>query len=143
MTVPAEKMAERFDRSCRTLVVGLGETGLSVARYLLRHGVTVAIVDSRENPPGLARLRNELPADIALFLGGFRDEAFARAPFVEEPRGEPSHLDVVLLLPACQQSRTVGGCEDALAEREAFPVTILIFAETQVTQEMGVYQHTL
>jgi UDP-N-acetylmuramoylalanine--D-glutamate ligase len=79
MVVPVAKMTERFDRSCRTLVVGLGETGLSVARYLLRQGVQVAIVDSRENPPGLERLRSELPADIALFLGGFRSEAFARA----------------------------------------------------------------
>jgi UDP-N-acetylmuramoylalanine--D-glutamate ligase len=79
MAVPAIKMTEHFDRSCRTLVVGLGETGLSVARYLLRQGCQVAIVDSRENPPGLERLRSELPADVALFLGGFRGEAFARA----------------------------------------------------------------
>jgi UDP-N-acetylmuramoylalanine--D-glutamate ligase len=79
MAVPMAEMTERFDRSGRTLVVGLGETGLSVARYLLRQGHLVAIVDSRENPPGLERLRSELPADIALFLGGFRSEAFARA----------------------------------------------------------------
>jgi UDP-N-acetylmuramoylalanine--D-glutamate ligase len=79
MAVPAQKMTEQFDRSCRTLVVGLGETGLSVARYLLRQGIEVAIVDSRENPPGLERLRSELPADVALFLGGFRSDAFARA----------------------------------------------------------------
>jgi len=78
-TVPMANMTERFDMSCRTLVVGLGETGLSVARYLLGRGVQVAIVDSRENPPGLERLRSELPADVALFLGGFRSDAFARA----------------------------------------------------------------
>jgi len=63
----------------RTLVVGLGETGLSVARYLSRKGLPVAIVDSRETPPGLQRLRAELPADVALFLGGFQKEAFERA----------------------------------------------------------------
>ena len=92
MTVAAEKMAERFDTSCRTLVVGLGETGLSVARYLLRHGVTVAVVDSRENPPGLERLRKELPADVALFLGGFREEAFARAEQIVVSPGVPLAL---------------------------------------------------
>ncbi|MEN8205473.1 MAG: UDP-N-acetylmuramoyl-L-alanine--D-glutamate ligase [Pseudomonadota bacterium] len=68
-----------FDKTCRTLVVGLGETGLSVARFLSRQGVPVAIVDSREQPPGLERLRNELPADVALFLGEFNVEAFERA----------------------------------------------------------------
>mgnify|MGYP001819447615 FL=1 len=79
MAVPAIVMTERFDKACRTLVVGLGETGLSVARYLSRQGVPVAIVDSREQPPGLARSRTELPADVALFLGGFNRDAFERA----------------------------------------------------------------
>jgi UDP-N-acetylmuramoylalanine--D-glutamate ligase len=72
-------MTESFDKARRTLVVGLGKTGLSVARYLSRQGVSVAIVDSREQPPGLARSRTELPADVALFLGGFHQDAFERA----------------------------------------------------------------
>lgn len=79
MAVPAENMTDMFDMACRTLIVGLGETGLSVARYLSRLGASVAIVDSREQPPGLERLRAELPTDVALFLGGFHAEAFARA----------------------------------------------------------------
>jgi UDP-N-acetylmuramoylalanine--D-glutamate ligase len=79
MAVPAIVMTEMFDKSCRTLVVGLGETGLSVARFLSRQGVPVAIVDSREQPPGLERLRTELPADVALFLGDFNVDAFQRA----------------------------------------------------------------
>lgn len=79
MAAPVTVMTELFDKSCRTLVVGLGETGLSVARFLSRQGVPVAIVDSREQPPGLERLRTELPADVALFLGEFNAEAFERA----------------------------------------------------------------
>ena len=79
MAVPILAMTEMFDKTCRTLVVGLGDTGLSVARYLSRQGVPVAIVDSRENPPGLEQLRAELPTDVALFLGGFHADAFARA----------------------------------------------------------------
>lgn len=62
----------------KTLIVGLGKTGLSCARYLVRQGLSVAITDSRELPPGLDRLREELP-DLALFLGGFRPEVFAAA----------------------------------------------------------------
>jgi UDP-N-acetylmuramoylalanine--D-glutamate ligase len=79
MAVPITVMTEMFDKTCRTLVVGLGETGLSVARFLSRQGVPVAIVDSREQPPGLERLRSELPADVALFLGEFNASAFERA----------------------------------------------------------------
>ena len=79
MAVPASVMMQMTDNAHRTLVVGLGKTGLSVVRYLLRQGGEVAVVDSREQPPGLATLRASLPADVALFLGGFDEAAFARA----------------------------------------------------------------
>lgn len=63
---------------CKTLVVGLGKTGLSCARFLTRQGIPVAITDTREHPPGLEQLGEELP-DIGLFLGGFQAEVFAAA----------------------------------------------------------------
>ena len=79
MAVPATVMTDMFDKTCRTLVVGLGETGLSVARYLSGQGVPVAVVDSRSEPPALERSRADLPADVAVFLGDFSAEAFERA----------------------------------------------------------------
>ena len=79
MVVPAIVMTEIFDKARRTLVVGLGKTGLSVARYLSQQGVSVAIVDSRDKPPELERSRSELSVDVALFLGGFHADAFERA----------------------------------------------------------------
>jgi len=36
------------------VVVGLGKTGFSVARYLLKHGSRVAVTDNRAEPPELA-----------------------------------------------------------------------------------------
>ncbi|WP_296802210.1 UDP-N-acetylmuramoyl-L-alanine--D-glutamate ligase [Thiolapillus sp.] len=61
----------------RVLIVGLGVTGLSCARYLHARGVPqLAVADSREQPPGLEALKEELP-DVGLFLGGF-DEALFR-----------------------------------------------------------------
>lgn len=62
----------------KTLVVGLGRTGLSVARHLVAHGEQVAVVDSRQRPPGLEALNADLP-DVALFLGDFDEAAFAQA----------------------------------------------------------------
>ena len=62
----------------KVLVVGLGKTGLSCARYLHALGCTVAVTDSREKPPGLDQLRAELP-DVALMLGGFLGAAFGAA----------------------------------------------------------------
>jgi len=65
-------------RRTRTLIVGLGKTGLSCARFLAAHGEEIAITDSRERPPGLAELRALLP-DAAVFLGGFSEDALKRA----------------------------------------------------------------
>lgn len=79
MAVPVWIMADMIENARRTLVVGLGKTGLSVARYLSRHQVPVAVVDSRAQPPGLEDLRKELPVDVALFLGSFEEQAFERA----------------------------------------------------------------
>ncbi len=62
----------------KVLVIGLGKTGLSCARYLSRLGQTVAITDDRPSPPGLAAVQEELP-DVALFLSRFEPDAFAHA----------------------------------------------------------------
>lgn len=62
----------------KVLIVGLGKTGLSCARYLASQGVEVAVVDSREQPPALETMRQELP-DVAVFTGGFDERVFAHA----------------------------------------------------------------
>ena len=72
----------------RVLVVGLGRSGLSCARYLARQGMQVAVTDSREQPPGLAALRESLP-DVGLFLGQFADEAFRNAELLVVSPGVP------------------------------------------------------
>jgi len=47
--------------SQQKVVIGLGATGKSVVRYLLRHGHTPIVVDSREHPPGLDAFHEEFP----------------------------------------------------------------------------------
>ena len=71
-------MPGKRERRRKTLIVGLGRTGLSCARYLATRGVASAVTDSREHPPGLDQLRSELP-DTALFLGHFDPSVFAAA----------------------------------------------------------------
>ena len=44
------------------LVLGLGESGLAMARWCARFGATVTVWDSREQPPQAAALRAEVPA---------------------------------------------------------------------------------
>ena len=65
----------------RVLVAGLGASGLSAARFLAGCGYEVAVADTRDQPPGLAALRAELP-DVAVFTGGLDEAAFAQADAV-------------------------------------------------------------
>lgn len=62
----------------KILVVGLGVTGLSVAKFLRHYGYDFAIVDSRAKPPCIGDLNEQFP-DIAVFTGGFDQPAFAVA----------------------------------------------------------------
>ena len=63
-------MKSSSSSSWTTLVVGLGITGLSVARYLKAQGIAFAVVDSREDPPGKDDLAKHFP-EAAYFFGDF------------------------------------------------------------------------
>ena len=75
-------------RNRKTLIVGLGATGLSCARFLASQGMQLAVADSREKPPGLAELQQTLP-DVAVFLGPFDEKLFASAERLVVSPGVP------------------------------------------------------
>lgn len=77
-TMGAADFGRGVASGARVLVVGLGKTGLSCARFLSRQGLSVAVADTRESPPELARMREELP-DVALMLGPLYSQAFESA----------------------------------------------------------------
>lgn len=52
------------------LILGLGDSGLAMVRWCVRHGAQVQVVDTREQPPHLAALRAELPA-VTFVHGAF------------------------------------------------------------------------
>lgn len=60
------------------VIVGLGATGLSCARYLNDRGVPIAVTDTRANPPHLAALYEHCPG-VSVALGGFDTELLSKA----------------------------------------------------------------
>jgi UDP-N-acetylmuramoylalanine--D-glutamate ligase len=62
-------MSSATDKRPYAVIVGLGRTGLSAARYLRAHGWRLAVTDTRALPPELAALAALDPA-IPLRLGG-------------------------------------------------------------------------
>jgi len=62
----------------RKVIVGLGQTGLSFARYLQRQGESFRIVDSRQQPPGLEEARQAFP-QLEIELGDFQEQTLLAA----------------------------------------------------------------
>ncbi|WP_092992315.1 UDP-N-acetylmuramoyl-L-alanine--D-glutamate ligase [Thiohalomonas denitrificans] len=61
-----------------TIIVGLGRTGLSCARFLAGRGEAFMVADSRQAPPGREELQREQP-DTEVCLGAFDPAMFAKA----------------------------------------------------------------
>lgn len=65
-------------KNAHVLVVGLGITGISIARYLHKLGIPFSVADSRENPPNSEELK-QLSAAIQLSAGAFQEKDFKNA----------------------------------------------------------------
>ncbi|PPK77363.1 UDP-N-acetylmuramoylalanine--D-glutamate ligase [Methylobacter tundripaludum] len=61
--------------TAKVLVVGLGNTGISVAHYLQGLNFNFAIIDSRAKPPMMDEFFQQMP-DTPVFTGGFDEAAF-------------------------------------------------------------------
>jgi UDP-N-acetylmuramoylalanine--D-glutamate ligase len=75
-------------RGKKVLVLGLGETGLSMAKWLAAQGARVRVADSRVAPPNRDILARDLPG-IKLDAGQFRDSSFADAELIAISPGVP------------------------------------------------------
>ena len=83
------------------LVLGLGDTGLSMAKWLARRGAGVRVADTRAAPPRFAELERSLPA-VPAHCGPFRDELFAGVDLIAASPGVP------LAEPAVRRSLAAG-----------------------------------
>ncbi|HEX5338879.1 MAG TPA: UDP-N-acetylmuramoyl-L-alanine--D-glutamate ligase [Gallionella sp.] len=70
------------------LVLGLGETGLSLARWLSAQGAHVRVADSRDNPPGLEVLRSDCP-QAEIRSGAFDDSLLQGISLIAISPGVP------------------------------------------------------
>lgn len=75
-------------RGKRVLVVGLGESGLAMAKWLHRQGAVVRVADSRQSPPNVDTLAQVAPGS-QLSAGPFAAEPFVWAELVALSPGVP------------------------------------------------------
>ncbi|RYX97179.1 MAG: UDP-N-acetylmuramoyl-L-alanine--D-glutamate ligase [Comamonadaceae bacterium] len=99
------------------LILGLGASGLAMARWCIRHGASVTVADTRDAPPQLETLNDEVPA--AVFVQSAMDQAlFDSATF-----------DLVLKSPGLAPSAISGVVNAAEARGTARGNELSLFAQ--------------
>ncbi len=94
-----------FLKDLHVLVLGLGDSGLAMARWCARHGAQVTAWDSRDNAPGAAALRGEWPA-VTIISGSLGvDRLIGTQLVLKSPGLAPTDVRVAPLL---DEARAIG-----------------------------------
>jgi len=120
----------------RTLVVGLGKTGLSCVRYLTGLGREVAVADSRARPPGLEQLQQQWP-EVEVRLGDFEREWFCG--FNELVVSPGIAISEPAIAAAADRGAVIRGDVDLFAEAAQAPIIAITGSngKTTVTTLVG------
>ncbi|MDQ8038877.1 MAG: UDP-N-acetylmuramoyl-L-alanine--D-glutamate ligase [Rickettsiella sp.] len=98
----------------KRVIIGLGNTGLSCARYFNRLQLPFTLIDSRLNPPQLSTFEQEFP-DVPLYLGSFDPQLF-------------QHITELIVSPGVNLNDTA--IAKAIAKTHAMPIgDIELFAK--------------
>jgi len=84
-------------QNLQVLILGLGESGLAMARWCARHGATVRVWDSRAEPPQAGALRASVPA-AQFFSGALSDSDLAGVQLVLKSPGLAPHDERIAAL---------------------------------------------
>lgn len=87
------------------LVLGLGLSGLAIARWCVRQGAQVTVADTRETPPQLEKLKAEIPA--AHFIAGPMDASLLQDESISAVYRSPG-LQPAELAPLATEARERG-----------------------------------
>jgi len=119
-----------LDEKSAALIVGLGKTGYSIARFLAGQGIRFAVTDTREVPPFINELREEFP-DAAVFLGGFQKASFDAATHIIVSPGVS--LNEPLIQSAARRGIPIIGDLDLFASMVRAPVLAITGANGKST----------
>jgi len=122
--------------SVNRVVVGLGVTGLSCARYLYRRRLEFSVLDTRDEPPGLEALRREMP-DVPVYAGSYPADLLSSADELVVSPGIA--LDAPLITDALAAGATLQGDIDLFVREAAAPVVGITGsnAKSTVTELLG------
>lgn len=89
----------------RALVLGLGDSGLAMARWLAREGWQVVVADTRDEPPMRAALHEQLP-QVGLRTGAFELSGLDGVELLAiSPGLSPHHAPAAALVDAARKAK--------------------------------------
>lgn len=97
--------AEQYLRGQRVLILGLGISGIAMARWCVRAGAEVTVADTRQAPPHLATLQAELPG--VRFVAGAFTAALVDGQSLSSVYRSPG-LSPETVVPVFQAARAIG-----------------------------------
>ena len=114
----------------KRIIVGLGSSGLSVARYLAGRGLSFAVVDTRQSPPGLDKLKRFAPmAD--LYLGELDEQLLCGASELIVSPGIA--LSTPALLAAAKAGVSIVGDIELFAREAKAPIVAITGSNAKST----------
>lgn len=116
------RVAELIASNRLTVVVGLGATGLSVARFLSARNEPFVVVDSRQQPPALAQLKALLP-EVRTELGRLDSDTLCAADELIVSPGLP--LDTPALVEAANAGVRISGDIALFARHARAPIVAI------------------
>ena len=87
-------MVEMELKGKRVLVIGLGESGLAMAKWLARQNAVVRVADSRSSPPNVDALHAAVPG-VELVTGDFQFSSFEGIDLIAISPGVPVQTEQV------------------------------------------------
>ncbi|MDG2089589.1 MAG: UDP-N-acetylmuramoyl-L-alanine--D-glutamate ligase [Gammaproteobacteria bacterium] len=112
------------------VIVGLGQTGLSYARYLRSQNEMFTVVDSRKNPPGLQELNENFP-EVEVELGDFNVNTFLNATELLVSPGVD--LREPVLVKAIEQDVPITGDINIFAQKINSPIIAITGSNAKST----------
>jgi len=130
-------MKKQTNINVDTVIVGLGLTGVSCARFLSSRGLSFAMTDTRETPPGLKEIQQEFP-ETMISLGDLDRELIMQAKqCLVSPGVSIRHP---ILIRAEQAGVEIIGDIELLARHADAPVVAITGANGKSTVTTLVYE---
>lgn len=101
------------------IIIGLGGTGLSCARFFAAKKIDFKVVDSRENPPGLEEFIESFPG-IDIELGPFNEQTLVSASTLVVSPGVS--VKTPAILEAKKQGVVITGDIDIFSQNTSVPI---------------------